>query len=223
MAVLSAKARPYTRPNSLSAIDKQPVPPQAVYINALGIEGDEQGDLRVHGGVDKALHLYPWEHYATWQAQLGAHALLQRVGAFGENFTTQGLTEQDVCIGDILQVGQVRLQVTQARQPCWKLNDRFAIADMAWQMQQQLLTGWYMRVLQTGWMRNGDSLVLVARPHADWSLHRLLQVLYQQPLNNELLLQMQALPLTASWQRLIARRLQQQSVEDWQARLTGDV
>lgn len=174
MAVLSGKARPYMRPNSLSAIEKQPIAGQSVYVNSLGIAGDEQGDLRVHGGVDKAIHLYPWEHYAIWQAQLGTHVLLQRAGAFGENFTTQGLTEHNVCIGDILQVGQVRLQVTQARQPCWKLNDRFARADMAWQMQQQLLTGWYMRVLQEGWMRCGDSFVLVARPHADWSLYRLL-------------------------------------------------
>ncbi|MNZ42602.1 6-N-hydroxylaminopurine resistance protein [compost metagenome] len=121
-AVLTGKAVAYTRPGSCSAIDKQ-LRTGELTVNELGLGGDEQGDLRVHGGKDKAIHHYPREHYALWAGELGAQTLLQAPGAFGENFSTYGCTEQTVCLGDRFRVGTALLEISQGRMPCWKLND----------------------------------------------------------------------------------------------------
>ena len=127
--LLVGTAVPFTRPGSHSAIAKQPTA-GPVAVDSEGLAGDEQGDRRVHGGVYKALHHYPFEHYHHWRAQLGHSPLLERPGAFGENISTTGLGEADLCLGDVLRCGDVLLQVAQTRQPCWKLNDRFGVQDM---------------------------------------------------------------------------------------------
>ncbi|HIE2325951.1 TPA: MOSC domain-containing protein, partial [Pseudomonas aeruginosa] len=88
-ALLTGRARPFTRPGSRSGIAKSPRD-GALRVTPVGLEGDEQGDLRVHGGVEKAIHHYPREHYAAWIAELGEHPLLMQAGAFGENFSTSG-------------------------------------------------------------------------------------------------------------------------------------
>ena len=132
LAVCVGAVQAYAR-GSRSGIDKRPVVGR-VRATVLGLVGDAQGDLRVHGGPDKAIHHYPQEHSAHWQAVLGAHPLLHVPGAFGENLHTRGLTEADVCLGDHWRVGEALLEVSQARQPCWKLNERFARADMARQV-----------------------------------------------------------------------------------------
>lgn len=95
-ALLTGCARPFTRPGSRSGIAKSPRD-GALRVTPVGLEGDEQGDLRVHGGVEKAIHHYPREHYAAWIAELGEHPLLMQAGAFGENFSTSGWSEADVC------------------------------------------------------------------------------------------------------------------------------
>ena len=222
--VLTGAARPYTRPGSLSAIDKQPRSGPAS-VGSLGLQGDEQGDLRVHGGPDKAVHAYPWSHYPAWRAELAgqepAQALLAQPGAFGENLSVQGLDEAQVCLGDEWQIGSARLQVSQGRQPCWKLNDRFAQPGMALRVQASLRTGWYLRVLQPGALQAGDPIHLLARPHPQWPLTRILQAIAERHCDPALMRQLLALPLPPNWQRLFARRLEQQQIEDWQARLAG--
>ncbi|MDN5782865.1 MAG: MOSC domain-containing protein, partial [Luteimonas sp.] len=168
-ALLVGSAKPYTRPGSRSAIDKQPFA-GIVSIGELGFAGDEQGDPRVHGGPDKAIHHYAFDHYRAWRDELGALALLQSPGAFGENISTRGLDEGDVCIGDRFGFGSAVLEVSQGRQPCWKLNDRFDVPDMARRVQSSGRTGWYYRVLQPGSAEAGDLLRLDARPHPEWTL-----------------------------------------------------
>src|SRR5690606_21570785 len=106
-----------------------------VRIGPLGLEGDEQGDPRVHGGVDKAVHHYPFEHYAAWRAELGDLPVLAAPGAFGENLCSTGLDEDSVCLADRYALGDAVLEVSQGRQPCWKLNDRFGVRDMARRVQ----------------------------------------------------------------------------------------
>src|SRR5690606_10795759 len=128
-ALLTGIAVPYTRPGSRSAIAKTPRS-GPVRIGELGLDGDEQGDRRVHGGVDKAVHHYPFEHYARWRAELGPLPVLAAPGAFGENLSSAGLDESNVCLGDRYALGSVVLEVSQGRQPCWKLNDRFGVRDM---------------------------------------------------------------------------------------------
>ncbi|WP_241388136.1 FAD-dependent oxidoreductase [Pseudomonas aeruginosa] len=146
-ALLTGRARPFTRPGSRSGIAKSPRD-GALRVTPVGLEGDEQGDLRVHGGVEKAIHHYPREHYAAWIAELGEHPLLMQAGAFGENFSTSGWSEVDVCLGDRVRAGTALLEVSQGRMPCWKLNDRFEVAGMSLRVQESGRTGWYYRVLE---------------------------------------------------------------------------
>jgi len=218
--LLVGKAVPYTRPGSFSAIAKQPVA-GPVHVDIEGLEGDEQGDRKVHGGPNKAVHHYAYEHYARWREQLGALPLLEQPGAFGENISTRGLCEADLCLGDVLRCGEARLEVVQTRQPCWKLNDRFGVADMALRVQQSGMTGWYYRVLEPGALEPGQMLSLEHRPFPRWSLTRVLEVLYQRTLDQAALHELSELPLVPSWRKLVDRRLQERRVEDWSKRLYG--
>ena len=219
-ALLAGKAVTYTRPGSVSAIAKHPLAGE-VRIGELGIEGDEQGDLRVHGGIDKAVHHYPFEHYASWRDEMGAHPMLEAPGAFGENISTQGLTEATVCLGDRFELGDVLLEVSQGRQPCWKLNDRFDVPDMARRVQDTGRSGWYYRVLHAGHAQAGDTLTLIERPHPGWPLARLAALLYQRVLDPAQLEPALELPLVPSWRKIIERRLQHNAVENWGKRIDG--
>ncbi len=219
-ALLTGRAKPYTRTGSFSGIDKWPLNGR-LHIGELGLDGDEQGDPRVHGGPDKAVHHYPFEHYAGWQEALGSLSRLQARGAFGENISTQGLDECGVCIGDQFALGNAVLEVSQGRQPCWKLNDRFNVPDMARRIQATGRTGWYYRVLQGGTAMAGDRLELKARLHPEWTLHRLNRLLFERVLDRSLLEPALQLPLVPSWRKLVERRLQECEVEDWSRRIDG--
>lgn len=191
-------------------------------ITQLGIAGDAQGDLKHHGGPEKALHQYPREHCAAWAAEIGAHPLLDRPGGFGENLSTTGWTEAEICIGDIVRFGAALLQVSQGRQPCFKLNLRFGRADMARAVQRTGRTGWYWRVLEEGEAREGDALVIINRPQPTWPLLRLIMLLYHTTGDRDGLAAMAALPeLADGWRTLAARRLASKRVEDWSKRLNG--
>lgn len=219
IALCTGPAVPFAR-GSVSGIHKLPAV-GCVRATVAGLVGDAQGDLRLHGGADKAVHHYPQEHYAVWRTVIGPHRLLQLPGAFGENLHTQGLTESSVCLGDQWLVGEALLEVSQARQPCWKLNERFRVSTMAWQMQDQRRTGWYYRVLREGDIWAGATLRLQARPYPAWTLARLLDLLYLPVLEPAELQAALALTLPGSWQRLLQRRLENGGVEDWAPRLQG--
>ncbi|HZX30928.1 MAG TPA: MOSC domain-containing protein [Rhodocyclaceae bacterium] len=146
-----------------------------------GFVGDQQADRRVHGGPEKAVHLYPAEHYARLAEKFPEAAQAMRPGSLGENLSTRGLTEADVCIGDIYALGSARLQVCQPRSPCWKIDSRFGEDGIAAFIAETLLTGWYWRVLEPGQAATGDALTLVERPRdgitlaaamAIWNDHR---------------------------------------------------
>ncbi|QOT78238.1 MOSC domain-containing protein [Cupriavidus basilensis] len=224
--VLLGTVRPFGPKGVPSGIDKQAVD-GAVRVTVLGLAGDGQGDPRHHGGPEKAIHHYAFDHYPAWREELSplstqAAEVLARPGAFGENVSTAGLTEADVCIGDRFRLGGALVEVSQARQPCWKLNHRFGHAGMARAVQQSLRTGWYYRVLEEGGLARGDSLVLVERPYPDWSLRRLLHVLYVDRLDADALFAMAALPaLAENWRKLARQRLERREVEDMERRLAG--
>ncbi|WP_295969378.1 MOSC domain-containing protein [uncultured Xanthomonas sp.] len=219
-AVLVGRAQAVTRPGSRSAIDKRPQDGR-LRIGPEGLELDEQGDRRVHGGPDKALHHYPRDHYPAWREELGAHALLDAPGAFGENLSSSGVTEADLCLGDRLRLGTSLVEVSQSRQPCWKLSDRFGVAALARRVQDSGRTGWYYRVLQPGEVAAGDSLVLLERPYPQWPLARLVGLLYRREIDPAQLQEVLALPLVPNWRTLFERRLAQRAVEDWDKRLLG--
>lgn len=219
-SVLVGAAKPLGEKAILSGMDKHPVSGK-IAVKKLGLAGDEQADLRVHGGADKAVHFYPTVHYDFWQERV-ASPLLKQWGAFGENLALSGADESDICLGDIWQIGSAQFEVSQGRQPCWKLNQRFEIADMSEQLQTEMKTGGYVRVLQEGNISAGDEVLLIARPYPEWPLTRLMRLFYHDCLNEDELRLANALPLPASWKKLIANRLAFQSVESWQHRLFGE-
>ncbi len=221
--VLVGHAVPFGRPGARSAIGKRPLE-GPVEVGPAGLLLDEQGDPRHHGGPEKAIHHYAFDHYSYWRSQLApvSPSCLEAAGAFGENLSTLGLTEADMCVGDAWRLGTVLLQVSQARQPCWKLNHRFGVADMVLRVQTSGRTGWYYRVLEPGWIAPGDTLALVDRPHPDWPLARLLRAFYVDRMNRAALEGIKALELLSpSWRNVAARRLERGEVEDWTRRLEG--
>jgi MOSC domain-containing protein YiiM len=188
-----------------------------------GFQGDGHGDTRHHGGPDKAVHHYAFEHYAVWQREIGDRPVLARPGAFGENLSTIGLDEANIAIGDVFRLGTALIEVSQGRQPCWKLNLRFDVPDMARQVQNSGRTGWYYRVLEPGTVAAGDVLTLVDRRSPEWTIRRLWRTLYVDVLNRDELAAMAALQhLPAGWRRHAERRLETRTVEDWSRRLDGD-
>ncbi|RQO60491.1 MOSC domain-containing protein [Paucibacter sp. KBW04] len=217
-SVLIGRAVPSSRPGVLSAIAKQPVEGR-IAVHPLGLLGDEQGDLRVHGGPDKAVHCYSWSHYQAWREALPDCALLQAPGAFGENLSVDGVDEESICLGDQLRIGTARFSLSQGRQPCWKLNDRFGQKDMAKQVQTSLRAGWYLRVERPGEIGAGDAIELLARPYPQASVARLLRAIRDREQDPAQLRELLALPLTESWRRLFAGRLDSGQIEAWAPRM----
>lgn len=146
----------------------------AVWVRKLGLEGDAVADHHHHGGEDQAINVYPAEHYAVWHATPGLEAMSG--GAFGENFTTQGVDEFSVCLGDTMRVGEAVVQVSQPRGPCYKLNRRWNYDDLQRRAEQEHRFGWYLRVIEEGRVQAGDHLELIERPYPDWSIARVFDV-----------------------------------------------
>lgn len=146
-------------------------------LTAEGLAGDEQADRRVHGGAQKALHLYPAEHYARLAATF-PDAQHMIPGGLGENISTRGLTENNVCIGDVFRINEARIQVSQPRSPCWKIDHRAGADGMAALIVAERLNGWYFRVLAGGRIAAGDTLELDSRPADAVTLGEYLNVLH---------------------------------------------
>jgi MOSC domain-containing protein YiiM len=149
---------------------------------------------------------YPFDHYEIWRRDISAHPLLEAPGAFGENLSTLGWTEALVHIGYIVRFGKVVLQVSQGRQPCWKLNFRFGRTKLAFDVQNTGRTGWYFRVLEPGVVEPGEAMQIIDRPCPDWPLQRLIGVLYKHVDDAETLQAMAGMPELAEDWRVIARR-----------------
>lgn len=174
-AILTGKPA-FIAPGVLSAIGKTPVEGPA-RITWLGIEGDAVADPMVHGGHDKAIHLFPQEHYHWWRMPLGKHPLLEQPGAFGENFATRGAIEGMLCLGDRFTLGTSIVEIAQGRQPCSKLNHRFGNGEVLARAVQTGRIGLYLRVIREGEARAGDVMTLTERPHPGWSVARMFDLL----------------------------------------------
>lgn len=158
-------------PGISSAIHKAPISSlqqkNLVKVLQMGIEGDEQSNLLVHGGIDKAIYAYPVEHYPFWKDCLIRNNHLDPAielmhGYFGENLTVQGFNESEVYIGDKWFVGDAILQITDMREPCYKLNIKMNFKAAAKTMVQSGYSGWYLRVLQIGTIKAGDEITVEA-------------------------------------------------------------
>lgn len=213
------RAKPLGTAGARSAIDKHPVD-GSLAVDTLGFDGDEQADIKHHGGPHKAVHAYAISHMPAWTRELPERAARFRPGAFGENLVLDGATETDVCLGDRWRVGTALFEVSQGRQPCWKLNVRFDVADMARRVQDSGRSGWYFRVVEPGFIAAGGRGTLIARPNPDWSLARVSHLLYHDRMNRAALGELAAIPgLPDSWLRLVEARLASGKTEDWSRRI----
>lgn len=147
-----------------------------VAVGKLGLEGDQQADLRVHGGTDKAVYGYAAAHYQLWQAAYPGHAHQFVPGGVGENLAIEGLDETSICVGDVHAIGSALLQVCQPRQPCFKFALRFDNNKLPREMVRNGRSGWYYRVLQEGHIEEGDSITLRSRPNPDFLFSRLVRI-----------------------------------------------
>jgi MOSC domain-containing protein YiiM len=154
-------------------------------VSMLKIEGDEQADPSVHGGIDKAICFYPHEHYPFWYEELGNEKL--SMGSFGENFTTEGLLEDSVFIGDRLRVGSAVCSVTQPRMPCLKLGARFGRQDIIKRFLDSGRSGFYVRVLQEGEVRAGDTIEILSRDQSQVSVADIVALFNSETDNDDLL------------------------------------
>jgi MOSC domain-containing protein YiiM len=187
-----------------SAIGKRPVATDSLYLDCLNLEGDRQADLTVHGGPDKAVYAYPSEHIGQWALELG-----QDLGpaSFGENLTTAGVLESDVCIGDVWAWGEALLQVSQPRRPCYKLATYRGRNDLPKKLVAAGRTGWYFRVLRPGRVPVPGPIEVAARDPAGISVLAVHQARILGLGTPEDWRVIAGLPtLTASWREEIAHR-----------------
>ena len=187
-----------------TSIFKKPVVGR-VRVAKLNVEGDQQSDLTVHGGMDKAVYAYPSEHYAFWRRELPGMDLPW--GVFGENFTTEGLLE-DTRIGDRLRIASAEFVVTQPRMPCFKLGIRFNRSDMVKRFLESGRTGFYLAVVKEGEVAAGDSIELLERDEHNVTVTDVVNLYRRDATNQDMLRRVTELPsLPDSWREYFRKRL----------------
>lgn len=168
-------------------------------LRMLGFDGNGVGDLKHHGGADKAVCVYSLEHYNYWEEVLG---IKMPEAAFGENLTVSGLKEDDICIGDIFHLGTALVQVSQPRQPCSTLAARYDRTDLVKLVADSGRTGFYFRVIEEGIVQKGDSLILKERDQHNITISFASRIYHHEKNNYEAIEKVLAVPaLSASWQK----------------------
>lgn len=191
-----------------------------IWLGRLNLDGDAQADLENHGGLDKAVNVYPIEHYSYWRQTLSLNALVP--GDFGENFTTEALSENEVCIGDTFEIGESLVQVSQPRQPCWKLARRWGIKDLALRFQNTGRTGWYFRVLREGFVQANHTVVLISRPHPQWTIAAANLIMHHRTEDRDAARALANCPaLSSRWRMKLSKRAAGGVIESSSVRLYG--
>lgn len=184
-----------------------------------GLRGDEQADRRVHGGPDKAICIYPGEHYPHWREELG---LDLPHGAFGENLTTRGLEERAVHVGDRFRIGSVLVEVSTPRRPCWKLGARWSSRDLPVRLQESGFTGFYVRVVESGLLCAGDGIGLERRDEANITVAELNRVMNVDRRDTETIrVALQTPGLPPRWRTGLERQLEGAALPSASERLYG--
>jgi MOSC domain-containing protein YiiM len=179
-----------------------------VWLGREGLAGDAQADRRVHGGPEKALHQYPPGHYAALARSFPDAATGLVPGSMGENLSVPGWDETNICVGDIFRLGDARIQVSQPRSPCWKIDSRHGVEGMASHVDAHGLTGWYYRVIEEGEVMAGCGFALLDRQAPEATLARLWQLWRTHRPEPGELERLAATPgLTASWQAKLHQRM----------------
>ncbi len=170
----------------------------SVAVGTLGLDGDEQADLSVHGGPEKAVYGYAASHYPLWASDFPNLADRFVAGSMGENLTITGIDEGDLCVGDVHALGSALLQVCQPRQPCFKLALALGEARLGKAMVRSGRSGWYYRVLQGGSIAAGDTITLAERPNPDFAFPRLVEIVNRGGTSREELQALATMPGVAS-------------------------
>ena len=188
-----------------TSIFKAPVKGR-VPVATLNLKGDEQSDLSAHGGADKAVYAYPSEHYPYWRNELPGMDLHWAI--FGENFTTEGMLEEAVHIGDHIKVGSAEFVVTQPRMPCYKLAIRFGRPDIVKRFLHSGRTGFYLAAHREGEVTAGDSIELLARDEHGVTVADVVSLYVTDVTNQDLLRRVSELPaLPAGWRDYFRKRI----------------
>ena len=188
-----------------TSIWKNPVQSR-VHVSTLNLDGDRQSDLSVHGGVDKAVYVYPSEHYSYWRSELPDAELPW--GVFGENFTREGILEDQTRIGDRILVGSAEFMVTQPRMPCFKLGIRFNRRDMVKRFLHSKRSGFYLAVIREGKLESGDAIEFVEKQETGVTITDIVNLYSVDSQNQELLRRATELPaLPQSWKDYFRKRL----------------
>jgi MOSC domain-containing protein YiiM len=185
LAIHVGTPKTYGRPDAEDPMDrewttsffKEPVE-GSVWVHTSNVEGDQPANAEAHGGPEQAALIYSADHYPAWREELEIADF--GYGAFGENFTVNGLHEESVCIGDVLAVGDARLQVSKPRAPCWKIDRRWRRTDLTRRVGETGRTGWYVRVLHEGAVAPGLEVRLEERHCAQWTVARASAVMSQR-------------------------------------------
>jgi MOSC domain-containing protein YiiM len=195
----------------MTAFIKTPVAGR-VGVDRLGLAGDAQGNLRVHGGPEKAVYGYPLSGYAGWQAEFPALAARFVPGAMGENLVVDGQDEAGICIGDIIRCGSATLQIAQLREPCSTFAAVHGTRRVVRAMTKSARCGWYYRVLEAGEIGAGDAHDVIDRPNPAWTIARFATFAAGRSGTVDALRELCALPgLTPAWQARAAAALAAQS------------
>lgn len=180
-----------------------------VAVTPLGLAGDQQADLTVHGGPEKAVYGYAASHYPLWRTEQPKHAARMIDGAMGENLTIAGLEESGICVGDVHAIGTALLQVCQPRQPCFKMALRFEDSRLPKAFVKSGRAGWYYRVLRTGTLTRGDAVTLQDRPNPDFAFARLIEIIYHGKVTEAELARMAVMDgLASQWRDQARAQLQ---------------
>lgn len=192
---------------------------EPVYLSFVKFNGDGQADLVHHGGVDKAVCVYTGDHYPYWEKELNQNLVY---GAFGENITVSGMREEDVCIGDTFELGQAIVQVTQPRQPCFKLAKKYNIPKLPLYFQETGYTGFYFRVLKEGWVSSVDTLKRLQSDPKGVSIAFANRIMHKEKQNIEgvkRILEVNA--LSSSWRKSFEKRISGEKINT-KERLEGE-
>jgi MOSC domain-containing protein YiiM len=190
----------------MTGIFKEPVDGR-VMLRSLNLDGDRQADLSVHGGISKAAYAYPAEHYEYWKTELPDMRL--PYGMFGENFSTEGLLEDNVNVGDRFRVGEAEVMATEPRMPCYKLGIKFGRADILKKFLTSQRTGLYFAVLKEGQVKSGDSIELLSRDANDITIADITRLYAFEKDDLEMLQRVAKLEaLSESWRDYFQRHLE---------------
>lgn len=190
------------------------------WLGKTKLAGDGQADLKHHGGLEKAVFAYPSEHYLFWQNELNFTNIMD--GGMGENFLLENQLEDQVAIGDTYRIGKAIIQVSQPRQPCWKPARRFKVKNLALLLQNTGRTGWYFRVLQEGYIQEGDVLRILDRPFPEWTIEKCNGIMHMKNKNMDEAKALSACELLSeNWRMTLHDRVEKGIIPNMNKRVIG--